>query len=143
MLDYTPVSNPDDADKRTPIRIYTASKTIHAPRWRALRAHGLNIISSWIDRNPGSGNKTDLAERCIDEVRKADMLLFYAQRGEYQKGALIEVGAALAANKPVLTVGAEYVPSCFSRHPNWHSLASLDDAIDTIQLPKTLLRTIK
>jgi hypothetical protein len=29
--------------------IYIASKTVHAARWRDLRAQGLPIISTWID----------------------------------------------------------------------------------------------
>ena len=79
-------------------RIYIASKTIHAPKWRRLRNEGYNIISTWIDET-GIGqtpNYTELSIRCIKEIRQSDFLIFYCEEGEIQKGAFIEMGAALA-----------------------------------------------
>jgi hypothetical protein len=90
------------------VTIYIASKTKHAPRWRDLRGnHGFQIISTWIDEaGPGeSPNRPDLACRCISEAIMADRFILYCEPGEVLKGALVEMGAALAAGKPVFTVG--------------------------------------
>jgi len=50
--------------------IYIASKSKHAPQWRALRDSGVPIISTWIDE-AGEGETLDwtaLWKRCIHEA---------------------------------------------------------------------------
>lgn len=97
--------------------IYTASKTVHAPRWREMRAAGWSVISTWIDE-AGAGETAcfeDLWKRCIGEAASADAVLLYREPGEVLKGAFIEAGAALASGKPVHAVGcAEF---SFVSHP--------------------------
>lgn len=95
--------------------IYIASKTVHAPRWRTLRdVEGLPINSTWIDEaGPGeSKSLEDLWERCISEARSAHCLIAYREGDEVLKGALVEIGAALAAGKYVFLVG--FIESNFS-----------------------------
>lgn len=89
--------------------IYMASKTRHADRWKALRASGVPIISTWIDEaGPGESTcLTDLWRRCIEEARSAAALVVYREPGENLKGAFVEVGAALSAGVPVYAVGME------------------------------------
>jgi hypothetical protein len=105
------------------VTIYIASKTKHAARWRDLRDnHGIRIISTWIDEaGPGeSPNRPDLARRCIAEASRADKFVLYCEPGEVLKGALVEMGAALATGKYVFTVGeCENWPaeSAFIDHP--------------------------
>lgn len=97
--------------------IYIASKVKHAARWRKLRERGVPIRSSWIDE-AGEGETTDwpgLWERCIDEASSAYTLVVYCEPGEQLKGALAEVGAALANGTPVYAVGIDNLSIC--HHP--------------------------
>lgn len=91
-----------------PKGIYFASKVEHAARWRELRARGVPIVSTWIDEaGPGDsgGRYADLWIRCINEASCAGCLIAYAEPGEVMKGALAEIGAALAHGVPVIYVG--------------------------------------
>lgn len=115
-------------------RIYIASKTKHAARWRELRdAQGYNITSTWIDEaGPGeSKDLSDLARRCVDEARKANALILYCESGDFPlKGALIEVGAALGAGVPVFVVGeCESLNTALASHPLWLACDSLEIAL--------------
>lgn len=87
--------------------IYVASRTWHAGMWRETRAKGIHIISSWIDE-AGEGETEDLGElwtRVQREVRSAARLVFFVQIDDFPlKGALVEVGMALAVGVPVYAV---------------------------------------
>ena len=87
--------------------IYVASRVIHAPRWREYREDGLPIISTWIDE-AGEGETLDFSElwlRGAREVEQANVLLFYGDVVDAPwKGALVEVGMALALRKPVVAL---------------------------------------
>lgn len=87
--------------------IYTASKTAHAHRWRSAREQGFPIIATWIDE-AGVGETADfmdLWDRCVSEAMRADCVILYREPGEALKGALVEVGAALACGNTVLFAG--------------------------------------
>lgn len=89
--------------------IYVASKTF--------RLDGFPVHSTWIDE-AGQGETLDWADlwrRCVSEAATATALVVYAESTDVLKGALVEVGAALAAGRPVLPDFAE-------------SAAVLDDA---------------
>lgn len=108
--------------------IYTASKTTQAWRWRELRHKGYNIIATWIDEaaEGQSADYADLAQRCIEEAAAADITILYCQPGDILKGALLEVGAALAAGKEVRCVGdCESISRVFRKHPRWIECDSL------------------
>lgn len=87
--------------------LYVASRVARASQWRELRASGVPIVSSWIDE-AGEGQTTDLSElwtRIVGEILVCDALLFYGDVTDAPwKGALVEVGAALALRKPVFVV---------------------------------------
>jgi hypothetical protein len=110
---------------------YVASKTRHAPMWRAIRDKGISINSTWIDE-AGLGETPDyrdLASRCINEASTADSVIIYAEPGDTLQGALLECGAALASGRPVVCVGGnERFSRVFAYHPLMHSADSLDDA---------------
>lgn len=112
-------------------KIYVASKVKHALFWRTLRSAGFPIISTWIDE-AGEGESADygeLAARCIDEVLSSTRVVLYCEDGDILKGALIEVGAALAAGKPVYCVGhCDSVSRVFREHPRWTNVKSVHDA---------------
>lgn len=87
--------------------IYVASKTRHAWIWKELRAAGHMIVASWIDE-AGHGQTLDWADlwrRCVREVAFADVCVVYREDSELLKGALIEMGVALAKDKRVFFVG--------------------------------------
>jgi Protein of unknown function (DUF1653) len=118
---------PLDAAPRRP-RVYIASKTCHAHDWRALRASlagSVQIVCSWIDE-AGPGESADLADlwrRCIGEAVNADALIVYGHHtGSKLRGALVEVGAALAAGRPVIQVGTcdSFDGASFVHHPLYH-----------------------
>lgn len=114
-------------------RIYIASKTIHAPKWRRLRTEGYNIISTWIDE-AGFGQTHDYAElsvRCIKEIRQSDFLVLYCEDGEILKGALIEAGIALAFGEEVRSVGkCDILSRVFSKHPLWKEYLDIYPALN-------------
>jgi hypothetical protein len=114
------------------MKIYTASKTKHADKWRKLRLK-YAIIATWIDE-AGEGqtvNRSELATRCVTEIAQSDFLLFYCERDEIPKSALIEVGIALALHKQVRFVGflSQAVRSVFCEHPLWRQFATIDEAV--------------
>ena len=113
------------------MRIYIASKTRHAAKWRALRSDGYDIISTWIDEaGPGeSQDLPDLAKRCVSEAKSADVLVLYCEPGDVLKGALIEVGAALACGVPVREVGrCDSIQTALRHHPLWTAWCSVEKA---------------
>jgi hypothetical protein len=109
--------------------IYIASKTTHANRWKELRAAGHPIISTWIDEaGPGeTSDFPDLWTRCIDEASACDALIVYCEDGETLKGAWVEVGAALALNRPVLGVGVDAFT--VRHHPGLSLFDDFDEAL--------------
>lgn len=114
--------------------IYTASKTQHAEKWLALRKSGWPIVSTWIDEadDAASPSLTDLWIRCVREASSAAVLLLYVLDGEQLKGALVEVGAALASGVPVVVVGP--VEASWKHHPLVRLCGSLDDALDVVNV---------
>jgi len=83
--------------------IYVASRVKHAAMWRILREK-YAIISTWIDE-AGEGETDDLSElwgRITAEVANCDALVLHVAPGDCPlKGALVEVGMAIALGKPV------------------------------------------
>lgn len=109
--------------------IYVASKAIHADIWLAIRASGVPIISTWIDEAGVGQTKSfvDLWTRCIWEAANCHALILYVEPGEVLKGALVEVGAALASGAKVFVVGDP--PGSFSSHPLVTKCSVLHEAV--------------
>ena len=84
--------------------IYVASRVKHAAMWRELRNTYPAIGSSWIDE-AGEGETDDLGElwiRIVREVSECKALVLYVEQEDFPlKGALVEVGVALALGKPI------------------------------------------
>ena len=118
------------------MKIYVASKVKHAPMWVAVRQYllpkGHEIVSTWIDE-AGEGQTTsytELARRCIDEISACDVLILFCEPGDLLKGALIEVGAALALGKKVAVVGdCESLSRVFKAHDLWSEHDSILDIL--------------
>jgi hypothetical protein len=118
------------------MKIYIASKTAHAASWLKLRSQrtDIQVTSTWIDE-AGEGQTADyseLAQRCLKEVAESDFILLYCAENEILKGALIEVGAALALGKEIRCVGDSFSLSrVFFRHPLWKWFPSVDAALNS------------
>lgn len=93
--------------------IYVASKSDLAPMWRDYRASGFPISSTWIDDD--DPDPALLWERCISEASKAYGVVAFYRTGDVWKGALVEIGAALANDVPVWLVGDP--PGSWTSHP--------------------------
>lgn len=134
---------------RAPDTIYVASRASVPARgemWRAIRARGANIISTWIDED-GEGQTAsmpDLWKRIIAEVARSSRLVLYVEPEDFPlKGALIEVGAALAFGRPVRVVapGVAIEPRSMRPLGSWasHPLVSFWDdaeaAVLTVKVP--------
>ncbi|KWA84116.1 hypothetical protein WL29_22385 [Burkholderia ubonensis] len=116
--------------------IYIASRAslpARAAQWRLLRdIQGWHIVSSWIDE-AGEGESaafSDLWLRIVDEIRGAERLILYVEPDDFPlKGALVEVGIALAAGVKVFVVAPGVVIESRSRRPlgSWidHPLVKL------------------
>jgi len=114
--------------------IFFSSRTRHAGRWKAMReawSDKFKAVSSWIDE-AGPGMTADLAElavRCLREAASADTTVVYAEPGDLPlKGALMEVGAALAAGKRVHWCGP-CQESALMRHPGIRTFESIHEAV--------------
>lgn len=124
------------------MKIYIASKTRHADKWRKLRAKGVDVISTWIyDTDQYEAvERADLAQRCIAEATACEAMLVYYEVGEHFKGGFIEIGVALAAGKPIYAVG-ECLPetSVFRSHPLWRQCGTLGEAMEAMKdVPKQI-----
>ncbi len=122
--------------------VYVASKSARGGMWQEYRSAwadlGLQVASTWINewQAGASSSMADLWLRCISEAASADFLVLYAHRDETLKGALIEVGAALAAGRPVYVCpGSEWSGEAgrigsWANHPLVTFASDPDDAIE-------------
>lgn len=104
-------------------KIYIASKAHHRPRWRAVRDNGYEIVSQWIDTedkftlDPTDLDFVKLWEMCLADIKSCDVLVLYVEDGERLKGALVELGAAIALNKEIIVTGRIGDNGSWHNHP--------------------------
>lgn len=122
------------------MRVYIASKLNNIPRVRLLsemlRARGHSLTYDWTVNGPAykesasvaENNRTmrGVAEAELGGIALADAVIVLLPGG---RGTHVEIGAALALNKPVLIVGSESdhypgLPCAFYRHPFVRMVAS-------------------
>jgi hypothetical protein len=132
--------------------VYAASRASIPERgamWRTLRAQGARIVSSWIDED-GEGQTDDFGElwsRIESEIRSADRLVLYAETDDFPlKGALIEVGMAIAMGKPVFLVLPEVTldPRNFRPLGSWAahpSVTRVDSVAEVVFAPPAVAAT--
>lgn len=119
--------------------LYTASKVRHASKWIALKKEGWPIISTWI-HEAGEGQTSDYKDlwtRCVREACAASVTLVYVEEGDILKGGLVEVGAALAAGKPVFVLaGPEDLKALGSwvNHPKVHKYGSMSKVLEDLKV---------
>jgi len=118
---------------------YIASRVSRAPAWRALRdVDGWKISSTWIDE-AGDGESADLGElwtRIEREIATSERLILYAVTDDFpMKGALVEVGMAIASVIPIRVVvpGVEIHPKSFRPLGSWvrHPLVTFSETMES------------
>ena len=101
------------------MKVYTAGKIWHAPKFQYLRdVLGYDVNARWIDLEDSNWivrkRKDILWQICYEDVRDCDFVLLYCEdMSEEQRGALVEIGMAYAFGKPVYAVG-----TCKTNQPN-------------------------
>lgn len=133
------------------MKVYIASKANHRATWRSIRDllvagdEPVRINSRWIDvadrytADPQGLDYTLLWTHCIEDVINCDVLICYVDRGETLKGALIEVGVALASNKRIVLLGnrEDYLNNgTWLNHPGVEHWAGMDVGESIIELLK-------
>ena len=90
------------------IRVYPSSKVKHAPMWRELQNTVPHVFfnARWpylakYENDIDHDGFRDLWIECKQDVMSADAVLLYVEENEILKGALVEVGIALANNIPI------------------------------------------
>ena len=99
------------------MRVYTASKLHRAPMWEAERTYALDhyiyFHANWLNHmKKGTPDTPEHAvnfwREDIDDVKISDYLIVLALENDLLRGALVEVGAALAQRKPVIIVTDDF-----------------------------------
>jgi len=115
-----------------------ASLPERSAAWRRLRdVDGWKITSSWIDE-AGAGETPDLGAlwtRIESEIAQSERLILYVETDDFPlKGALIEVGMAIAHKIPIRVVAPGVVLDPNSLRPigSWvrHPLVTFCDTMD-------------
>jgi hypothetical protein len=114
-----------------------ASLPERSAAWRRLRDDGWKITCSWIDES-GAGESADLSDlwsRIEREISGSERLVLYVEPEDFPlKGALIEVGMAIAHRIPIRVVAPGVVldPVSFRPIGSWvrHPLVAFADSMD-------------
>lgn len=124
-------------------QIYVASRASIPERgamWRRFRDAGYPINASWIDED-GEGVTADFSDlwfRVIVEARSAVALVLYAEFTDFPlKGAMIEIGAAMASGAEIVAClpGVVLEPrsmrpvGSWLKHPLVHRIDNIDEAM--------------
>lgn len=128
------------------LRVYFASKTSHAQKWRDLDLNSkvLKVTSRWLkqvildngdiinkSRDIGRQGKDirDFAARCWIEdqqdIQCADYLVLYAEAHEHLRGGLVEAGIAMEHGVPIIVIGQHPDYGSWQWHPQVMRLVSL------------------
>lgn len=121
------------------IRVYTASKLHHAPMWRSLCASRKDVIfhARWLKQvTMGTPDVPEEAEEFWtqdeEDIASSDGLIVYRADGDVLRGALVEVGMALAKDIPVVTVGE--LDGTWMHHPGVIArVSTIDEAIKVLR----------
>ena len=124
------------------LRVYFASKTTHAAKWRQidLESKHIKVTGRWVKQviiDNGdllkNNHGTTMSARCWiedqEDIRNSDYLALFAEPEEHLRGGLVEAGIALEAGVPVICIGAHPDYGSWQWHPKTlhvNSLAALE-----------------
>jgi nucleoside 2-deoxyribosyltransferase len=69
----------------------------------------------------------------VEDIKHSDGLICYAEGEDRLRGALVEVGVALAHDIPVVVVGEHFSYGTWQYHPDVLHSKTLDHAIDVLK----------
>lgn len=122
------------------IRVYTTSKLSRAATWRRLAEtwQCAHFHARWLKYDLiGTPDTAEHAAKFWledqEDVACADVVLVWAEEGEYLRGALVEAGMALAAGVPVVVVGEHPDYGTWQHHPNVVRATDIDDAHEILR----------
>lgn len=126
------------------MKVYVASQTHHAEQWLEIGQEwrlqtGHQIISSWpqmvYDGVPESTyNSKVFWQKNVSEIQDANVVLVFADTGDVLRGALVEVGVALATEIPIVCVGDHTSYGTWRHHPLVYNVDRLADVIPFLDL---------
>lgn len=143
----------NESSLRNNSSFYVASRARipeRAAMWRSLRdEREVDIVSSWIDLVSPDGkdlvtDMTFLWQRIQMEIDRCNCLVLYVEKSDLPiRGALVEVGMALASQKlvrilaPDLKLGAESQKALgtWVAHPNVTIVDSVEEAFSRVPVP--------
>lgn len=120
------------------LRVYFASKTVHAQKWRDLDLNSkvLKGTARWIKHVIQAG---DLFEQKANrehsawvwredqqDIQCSDYLVLYVEEGEHLRGGLVEAGIAIEYGIPVICIGSHPDYGSWQWHPMCMRLESLE-----------------
>lgn len=119
------------------MKIYVAAKWCDRETVRLiysrLVAAGHCITLDWTHHeNDSLEDKIRWAELDIEGVRQCDCLVAVFQYERHQRGAFMEVGAALAWSKPVIVIGKAENTSTLLHHPLVVKVDNVGECLDFI-----------
>lgn len=121
-----------------PYRIYTASKMRDGDYWESMREHvrpaGIVFHARWLEHHKKATpdtpeNAKHFWVEDIEDVLVSHAVFVMGHPGTHLRGALVEVGAALAHAIPVLTIGKFPDYGTWQYHPKVVRCDDLDHAI--------------
>lgn len=120
-------------------KVYVAAKFIDNDQvkevYKELRACGHTVSFDWTGHTKEDATaevKSRWADECMVGVRDCDTLIAVFVNERHQRGAMIEIGAALGQGKPVIIVGTMESSSVMLCHPLVTRVDSIKHAIDLV-----------
>lgn len=124
------------------MRIYVAAKyedrDFVRSLYRTLESKGHEITCDWTDHDiyPEDAPNNQKAYFAVDDingVRECDLLIAVFLWERHQRGALIEIGAALGLGKPVAIIGDYENSSTLLQHPGITRFGTVADCLNAIE----------
>jgi hypothetical protein len=135
-------------------KVYIASKFKHGVWWKKLYEdsrnfsllsdepkhpwYGIEFTSRWFKNY--AGNVPDEPQFCkigwvhdVEDVAAADVLIIYAEPEDNLRGALVEVGVALANDLWIIAVGDHPDYGTWQYHPYVHKVNTMDEALQLLR----------
>lgn len=125
------------------MRIYIAAPLAEKPRARAwadaLREYKFNVVSTWhhddAEIDPVAREvRGRIADLCTVEVTRADALLFLDSDAHQGRGALVEMGVAIANRTPVVWLRPGLGRSVWDGYHGCYPVETDGEAIHVLRL---------
>lgn len=123
------------------IKVYTASKLSEASRWRTMEKEWPEIewVARWPFKHVGTVPDSSVYakvfwEQDLEDIKRADVILVYAETHHKLRGALVEAGMAIALGKRVIVCGEHDDYSTWQHHPQVNIVKDLTEALNLLRV---------